>query len=305
VTIVLHDSAADLVSCIGSIRPELDDGFAELIAVDNDSRDDSVAVVRREAPGTTVLRLRQNRGFAVGANQAWPRARGGYWMLLNPDARLSPRALRIMAEWMDRHPTVGIGSAELRRADGTVEATGHREPSPWPPLLEASRLHLALPARLRGRVLRGQYWRDGDQTDAGWVPGTAVIVRRKAVEDVGLLDERFFLYGEDLEWCLRMRSAGWSIGVCTAADAVHLGTSSSSKAFTDDEVRRRIAEGIFEAIRVSRGAPAAKRYALASEIGQAIEARHPFRAPEWREYARRSAVAWREVRRQAPPGRRS
>ena len=67
----------------------------------------------------------------------------------------------------------------------------------------------------RGRIMRGAYWRGGDQLDAGWVPATALLVRRQAVDSAGLLDERFFLYGEDIEWCWRMRRAGWSIGVCS------------------------------------------------------------------------------------------
>jgi N-acetylglucosaminyl-diphospho-decaprenol L-rhamnosyltransferase len=297
VTLVLYKSEQEVARCIQSIRTELDSGFAELIAVDNASPDDSVAVVRREAPGAKVLRLPENRGFAAGANQAWAHARGRYWMLLNPDTQVSSAGLRAMSEWMDRHPSIGAASPEIHNEGNVPGATGHRLPSPWPPLLEASRLHHVLPRRLRGRILRGAYWTGGDQLDVGWVPGTAMMARRTAVEDVGVLDERFFMYGEDLDWCMRMRRAGWSIGVCTGTTVVHRGGASSSRTFTEEEVRRRIAEGIFQALGKARGVRFAKTCAFAFELDQVIEAWHPRRTPEWRAAARASARAWRRARR--------
>ena len=123
-----------------------------------------------------------------------------------------------------------------------------------------------------------------------------MMIRREAAEDVGLLDERFFLHGEDLEWCWRMRSAGWSIGLCTAAIAKHRGWTSSSATFASDEIRRRMARGGMEAVRMARGARYARTFALAMEIRHAIEARHPRRNAKHRDLSREWVEAWRTAR---------
>jgi GT2 family glycosyltransferase len=296
VTVVLYNSEPVVGNCIESIRPELESGFAELLAVDNCSPDDSAQVVQRVAPAARVLRTGSNLGFAAGANQAWPHAKGHYWMLLNPDARLSPSGLRVMAEWMDRHPSVGMASAELRNEDGVLQGAGQPFPSPWLALLEASRIPRLLPAGIRGQLLRSHY-RPGDQTDAGFVPGTAVMARREAVEQAGPLDERFFLHGEDVEWCWRMRSAGWSLGVCSAAVATHDGCFSSLATFSSGENRRRMTAGGLEAVRMAKGDRYARAWAIAMEAGHRIEARHPRRTAQHREAAREWAEAWRTSRR--------
>jgi GT2 family glycosyltransferase len=291
VTVVLYNSERELDACIRSIRPELEDGFAELIAVDNASPDRSVAVVEREAPEAHVLRAERNRGFATGANLAWPHVRGRYWMLLNPDVTLEPGALGALVSWMDRRPQIGIASAELRDGDGGGPlSAGRALPSPWRPLLEASRLHLLLSRGLRGRLLRGAYWTGGDQLDAGWVPCTAVIARRDAVEVTGLLDERFFLYGEDMEWCWRMRQAGWGVGVCSGVQARHRGSSSAVRTYGYTETRLQMALGELNAIQLARGYTHALLYAWTTAAALALEAMAPRRRSKGRRTSARAAA---------------
>jgi GT2 family glycosyltransferase len=293
VTVVLHNSERGLADCIRSIRPELDDGFAELIAVDNASPDESVEIIERVAPEARVVRSPQNRGFAAGANRAWASVRGRYWMLLNPDVVLDPGGIRELATWMDRHPTIGSASAELTDGDGGgPRSAGRAVPTAWRALLEASRLHLLLPRGLRGRVLRGAYWVGGDQLDAGWIPATAMMVRREAVEQAGLLDESFFLYGEDIEWCWRIRDTGWSLGVCSSVAGRHREGSSAVRTMGDAETRARMARGEVEAVRAARGARYARLYAYATALALRLEALHPGRAPERRRGSREAARLW-------------
>jgi GT2 family glycosyltransferase len=294
VTIVLHNSEEGLEACLAAIRPELEDGFAELVAVDNASPDASVEVVRREAPGAEVVSSHSNGGFAAGANLAWPRARGRYWMLLNPDVVLDSGGLRALAEWMDTHPTIGLASAELSDATGGgPHSAGRAMPAAWRKLLEASRLHRAIPRRLRGRLLRGAYWMGGDQLDAGWVPGTALIVRRDAIESAGLLDESFFLYGEDIEWCGRMQRAGWGVGVCSGVRARHDGSASAHETFGADETHARMIAGEIAAVRALRGNRHARRYARATALALRLEALAPGRDSEHRRRIGAAARAWR------------
>ena len=290
VTVVLHNSEDGLAACLRGLAPELADGFAELIAVDNASPDDSAAIVRRDVPGARVVAAARNGGFAAGANLAWPHVQGRYWMLLNPDVTLEAGALRALAAWMDARPAIGVASADLRDGDGDgPPRTGRALPSVWRPLLEASRLHLLLPRGLRGRLLRGSYWRGGDQLDAGWVPGTAMIVRRVAASSVGPLDERFFLYGEDLEWCWRMRRAGWGIGVCDDVIARHRESRSAARTFAADDLRARMIGGELAAVRLAQGRAHARAYALATAVALRLEG-HRSAARAWR-------VAGREVER--------
>lgn len=294
VTIVLHNSEHGLTACIDAIRPELDDGFAELVAVDNASPDGSVELLRHSAPGAEVIDAGHNRGFACGANLAWPRVRGRYWMLLNPDVVLDPGGLRVLAEWMDARPSVGLASAELSEAHGGgLPSAGRAVPAAWRPLLEASRLHRLLPRELRARLLRGAYWTGGDQLDAGWVPGTAVIVRREAIDSAGLLDEQFFLYGEDIEWCGRMRAAGWAVGVCSSVNARHDESASARETFGVNETDARMIAGEIRAVRMLHGDSYARRYARAIALALKLEAIAPGRSREQRERIRKAAHNWR------------
>jgi GT2 family glycosyltransferase len=295
-TIVLHNSEHGLSACIEAVRPELEDGFAELVAVDNASPDTSVDLLRREAPTAKLVTADRNRGFAGGANLGWPHARGRYWMLLNPDVVLEAGGLRSLAEWMDAHPSIGLASAELSDpTGGGLRSAGRAVPSAWRALLEGSRLHRLLTPVLRGRVLRGAYWTGGDQLDAGWVPGTALIVRREAIESTGLLDERFFLYGEDIEWCGRMRRAGWGVGVCSAVRARHDGSASARETFGADETSSRMVAGEIDAVRVLHGDRYARRYARATALALKLEAIAPGRSREQRERIRAAAHTWRST----------
>ena len=293
VTIVLHNSERELGRCLAAIRPDVLRGFAELIAVDNASPDDSAGAVASVVPDARMIRSDENRGFAAGANLAWPHARGRYWLLLNPDAELDEGGMERLAAWMDAHHQLGAASAELTGpVGGEPLSTGRAQPSPWRALLEASRLHLLLPRRTRGRILRGAYWSGGDQLDAGWVPATALLVRREAVDSAGLLDESFFLYGEDIEWCWRLRRAGWSIGVCSTVRARHWEGGSALRTFDHEAVRRRMVEGEVEAVRKIQGDRYARAYARANALALGIESRHPGRSAERRRSARSAARAW-------------
>jgi len=296
VTIVLHNSEHGLAACIAAIRPELDAGFAELVAVDNASPDSSVELLRREAPGAEVIDAGGNRGFAAGANLAWPRARGRYWMLLNPDVELDRGGVRRLAEWMEAHPSIGLASAELSDPDGGgPRSAGRATPAAWRALFEASRLHRLLPRGLRGRLLRGAYWTGGDQLDAGWVPGTALIVRGEAIDSSGLLDEQFFLYGEDIEWCGRIRRAGWRVGVCSAVRARHEESASARETFGSGETNARMVAGEIQAVRMLRGDRYARRYARAIALALKLEAIAPGRSREQREQIRAAAHTWRST----------
>jgi GT2 family glycosyltransferase len=295
ITIVAHNSAPEIYDALHSVRPAAVSGFAEILVVDNESPDDSVARIEADFPEVRVICAGANRGFAAGCNIAWPHARGRYWLLLNPDATFPPDAVERLVAWMDAHPRVGVASPEISHGAGEPESPCRAYPSVSLVLLELSRLHLLMPRRLRGRVLQGPYAARGDCTDAGWVPGTAMIVRRAAVDEVGLLSEDFFLYGEDIEWCWRMRQAGWGVGACGSVAVSHSHASSAGRSLGSDEASVVMARGIYAACRRLRGPLRALLFALASVAALAIEAHHPRRTKEARSRAGAAGRSWRRV----------
>ena len=295
IAMVLYNSAETLPDCLGSVREAVDSGFAELIAVDNASPDDGIAVLRAHMPAARVVEMGENRGFGAGVNAALARARGRYWLLLNPDVRAPAGGLRGLVAWMDSHPALGVASPDIVDVDGRWEEPGRPLPSIGRTLLRISRLHRLLPASVRRRVFRAGYWTSGDQLDAGWVPGTAMIVRPAAVRAVGPLREELFMYGEDVEWCWRMRRAGWGVGVCSSTTFVHATSSSARLTFNEGDVERRIAEGMDGACRVMYGPRHARALAALTALTFALDARTPGRSTAERDQSRAAARVWRRL----------
>jgi GT2 family glycosyltransferase len=154
-------------------------------------------------------------------------------------------------------------------------------------------------------VFLGAYWTGGDQLNAGWVPGTAMIVRSAAVGDVGPLREELFMYGEDVEWCWRMRRSGWRIGVCSSTTFVHDTSSSARLTLSEDGVERRIAEGMDAACRLMYGPRHARALAALTALAFALDARLPGR-PDAQQRARAAAWQWRRLAaRRDPPSLRT
>jgi N-acetylglucosaminyl-diphospho-decaprenol L-rhamnosyltransferase len=295
ITIVVHNSARWLETCLRSIRSDLASGFAELLVVDNASPDDSMAIVAREWPPARSIDAGGNRGFAGGCNLAWPSVRGRYWLLLNPDVLVPEGGLRHLVEWMDREGEIGAASPELIDEAGRRRSVGQRAPSLGLVFIEMLRLHRLLPAAVRARWLRGAYWRAGDQRGVDWIPGTALLARREAVEGAGLLSERFFMYGEDIEWCWRIRRAGWRIGVCGSVAFRHLEGGSSDRTWGREGTLARMAAGIVSACRAIRGPRYARAYATAQAAALALESCLPHRSTEERARARGFARAFRRA----------
>jgi N-acetylglucosaminyl-diphospho-decaprenol L-rhamnosyltransferase len=295
IAMVLYNSSDSVRDCLRSIRAELDGGFAELIAVDNASPDDSAAVLRRTLPTAEVVEMDENRGFAAGVNAALARARGRYWLLLNPDVVAPAGGLGHLIAWMDAHPALGVASPNIVDVNGRWEEPGRVLPSVARTLLRLSRLHRLLPVGLRRRLFRGGYWTSGDQLNAGWVPGTVMVVRPAAATEVGPMREELFLYGEDVEWCWRMRRAGWRVGVCSGITFTHGTSSSALRTFGEDDVERRIAEGMDAACRLMYGATHARALAALTALAFALDARIPGRSPAQRARARASARVWRAL----------
>jgi N-acetylglucosaminyl-diphospho-decaprenol L-rhamnosyltransferase len=271
ISIVTWNSARHISSSLTSVFDKTRDMHAEVIVVDNASTDGTPELVRRHGQARLLVNDR-NVGFAAAHCQAWQAASGRLWLLLNPDATLQPGALGALMSFADRHPRAGLVSPRLIGVDGAVQHCAQADPSVGRTLLEASRLHRLLPRRLRARALLGSYFSHDISVPVGWTWGTALLARREAVAAVGALSDRFFMYGEDLEWCLRMRRGGWQVWFCADAEVRHLGAGSAAQRWSEAERRERILRGIDEAIRTHRGVTYTRFLKAAQLSALAIEA---------------------------------
>jgi len=201
--------------------------------VDNGSTDGSPAMVRHAFPQVHLIANEGNRGFAAANNQAL-RAMGfdqdpptpesslpRYVLLLNPDTEVEPGAVSALVDFMDAHPAVGVAGARLSYGDGSFQHSAFRFPGLWQIALDL----LPAPGRLYASRLNGRYprrlYEAGRPFPIDHPLGAAMLVRREAIVQVGLLDEGFFLYCEEIDWCWRMRRAGWPAYCVPQARVVH------------------------------------------------------------------------------------
>ncbi len=203
----------------------------EIIVADNGSTDGTVAMLAEEFPRVQVLPGTHNEGFAVPMNRAMRRARGDYIALLNPDTLVHPAAFDRLVAFLERTPEAGIAGPKVLNPDGTLQAPCRRGDSrPWAVISYFSGLSRLFPERpfFNGYLLSHL---DEDQTyPVDGVSGSCMVIRREVVEAIGYLDERFFAYQEDADYCLRARQAGWRVYYYPEAQITHFGGQGGSRA---------------------------------------------------------------------------
>lgn len=211
-----------LRGCLRSVFAELEGATftGEVIVVDSASSDGSVDMVSAEFPQARLLASSENLGYSRGNNEGLRLALGRYILLLNPDTEALPGALASAVEHMDGHPEVGVLGPQLLFPDGRVQSSRRRLPTLATAAFESTWLQPYAPRR----VLDDYYARDLPDdavSEVDWVVGAALMVRREAYERVGGLDETFFMYSEELDWCRRIRDAGWKVVYFPRARVVH------------------------------------------------------------------------------------
>ncbi|MFN2286093.1 MAG: glycosyltransferase family 2 protein [Anaerolineae bacterium] len=192
----------------------------EVIVVDNASHDDSVAMLRTTFPDVQVIANTENRGFTGGNNQGLAAATGEYLLLLNPDTEIIADALPRMVDYIRAHPDVGMVGPQLLNPDGSVQSSRRHFPSLPVLFLESTWLEKLTPRKLL-RHYYAQAQPDDAIQDVDWITGAAMLARREAFAQVGGMDEGFFMYSEELDWCRRIRDTGWRIVYFPEARIVH------------------------------------------------------------------------------------
>lgn len=291
--IIVNWNVRDLLRrCLHSISNPQYPLSTEIILVDNASSDGSVEMLRAEFPQVRLIANSINRGFPAANNQGLAVARGRYVLLLNPDAEVLSDALATLVRFMDEYPDVGVVGPQLLNSDGSVQSSRRRFPTLMTAFFESTWLERWAPRSL----LRRYFVRDrpDDATlDVDWITGAAMLVRRAAVEQVGEMDEGFFMYSEELDWCRRIKTAGWRVVYYPAARIVHHEGKSSEQAVPARHVNfQRSKIRYFRKYHGPRAAMILRLYLLALYAGQlGLEAlkwlvgrKRPLRAQRVRAY---------------------
>ena len=201
VVIVSYNVRSYLEQCLQSVRRALEGIEGEVFVVDNHSTDDSVEVVKRDYAWVKLMENQENQGFARANNLAIRQAQGEYVLLLNPDTIVEESTLRNVLAFMEAHPKAGGAGVMMRNEDGSLAPESRRAlPTPWVSCLKMigfdKRYYMShLPWEEPGRI--------------EVISGAFCFLRRKALDEVGLLDEDFFMYGEDIDLSYRLLKGGW------------------------------------------------------------------------------------------------
>jgi GT2 family glycosyltransferase len=230
VIIVSWNARGYLRECLASIRRTGGNVVKEVIVVDNASTDGSPEMVAAEFPEVNLIRAGQNLGFARANNLGLQAARGDYLALVNSDVVVHPGCFQTLTGFLEAHPRAGLAGPRVIGRDGQPQRTCRRLPGVWNTVCETFGLDTAL-ARcpwFSGREMR--HWKQDRTAQVPVLSGCFWLARRAAVEQVGGLDERFFFYAEDVDWCRRFRQAGWQTWYVFEAGATHFGGGSSANA---------------------------------------------------------------------------
>ena len=181
--------------------------------------------MEREFPGVHLIRSGRNRGFAAANNEAINRAAGRFILLLNPDTEVRPDTIAVLARYLDDHPRVGVCGPRILFPDGSFQSCGYRFPTLWSEIRMSKNVNKLIKAVLGTETFVADH---PEAREVDWVDGACLMIRRSVIDQIGPLDEQYFLYGEELDWCFNARKAGWVIAAVPAAEMIHhLGQSSS------------------------------------------------------------------------------
>jgi N-acetylglucosaminyl-diphospho-decaprenol L-rhamnosyltransferase len=252
--VTVSHNVRDLV--LGSMRAlerERDSAAIEVLLVDAASSDGTSDAVAGAFPWVRVLASRENLGFTGGNNRAMRVARGRHILLLNPDAEVRPGAIARMAAHLDANPDVGVVGPRLRWPDGSTQSSRRRFPSRLTAFVESTVLQRWLGG---SALLRRFYMADRPEDrrqDVDWLVGACLMVRAEVVRHVGVFDDRFFMYSEEVDLCRRIKSAGWRVVYLPDAEVVHHEGRSSQQNLTARDLRFHESRFLYYAKHHGRG----------------------------------------------------
>lgn len=230
ISIVSLNTSDLLRDCLNSLLQAPTRIAFEIIVVDNGSQDGSAEMLRAEFPQARLIRLDRNEGYTHPMNLGLRAGQGRYLLQLNPDTLVCPGMLDGLVEFMDARPAVGIATPRVLNRDGTLQKQCRRSAArPWDVFTYFLGLSKLFPKSRRFGGYLMTYRRDDELFEVEAVSGSCMIIRRGVVEQIGYLDEDFFAYQEDTDYCFRAREAGWKIFYVPGVSLVHFGGQGGSR----------------------------------------------------------------------------
>jgi N-acetylglucosaminyl-diphospho-decaprenol L-rhamnosyltransferase len=245
--VVTWNAAGHVERCLDSVRR------VETIVVDHGSTDGTVELVRERFPGALLIE-QENRGMGGGNNAGLRAAHGRYALLLNSDAWVKEGSLERLVAFADEHPEAAVVGPRLLNPDGTLQRSVRGDPTLWRLATEYLFLRKLAPRTQALNAFYGGGFAHDEVREVESLQGAALLVRREAVDAVGLFDESFFMFSEETDWLYRFRRAGWKVLFYPGAEVVHLGGASHGGRLYVENLR-----GILRFLDKHRGAREAER----------------------------------------------
>jgi GT2 family glycosyltransferase len=271
IVIVSWNSRDLLRDCVATLLELTRTAELEIIVVDNGSTDGSQEMIKLSFPKAILIENDRNLGFARACNLGMKSAASELILLLNSDTFVKDDVVGRCAMHMMQRPDIGMLGCELRYPDGRRQHTANRALGIRQTLFERLWLYKLVPAARRPEMLLGGYWEGDREIAVDWLAGAFLLLRRELYDRSGGFDTRFFMYGEDSEWCMRLRRLGYKIVCAPQLGAVyHVGAASSDLLWTDRERLCRCYAGGIGAYRALNGSRRAKLFRLAELLGAAV-----------------------------------
>lgn len=232
IIIVSFNAEKLLKECLESLYQETQETSFDVWVVDNNSRDESVRMIRENFPEVNLIENEDNVGFSKANNQAVVRSTSDYVLLLNPDTVVRDRAIDKMVAFIDTHPDVGISGCRVLNEDGSLQPACRRSvPTPKVAFYHLSGLSRLFPNNRTVAKYNLTYLDPDQPHEVDAVSGAFLLIRKAVVDQIGVLDEDFFIYGEDVDWCIRAKNAGWKLMYYPDAEILHYqgGCSANSR----------------------------------------------------------------------------
>jgi GT2 family glycosyltransferase len=268
ISIVSWNTSDLLRQCLQSLFANLDGTDAEVIVVDNASDDGSADMVAREFPQVILIRQGFNGGFAQANNVALAASTGRYFLLLNSDTIVHPGAISHLVDFMEFSPSVGAVAPKLHNPDGSLQRSCSTFPSSVGEFYDALYLSKLLPRSKRFGGYAMSHWDFDSTRDVDFAGGSCLMLRRSALDQVGALDEDYFMYTEEADLCYRLKHAGWRIVFLPDAHIVHIGGQSSRRVASRMAVQLPMSRYRF--IRKFKGARDAAMFKAAVALGSLL-----------------------------------
>ncbi len=228
IVIVNWRTPALLKQCLDTVSKDEEAKSFEIYVIDNASHDESLSVLAREFPYVKVIANDQNVGFSKACNQAIPKAKGKYILLLNPDTIVVDSAISKLGAFLDNHPLVGAVGPKILNEDGTLQLACRRSfPSPTAAFFRLTYLSKLFPENPHIAKYNMTYTDPNKEAEVDALSGSCMMIRKNVVEKIGLLDEDIFMFGEDIDWCWRVKQYGWQVFYYPQAAIYHSHGASS------------------------------------------------------------------------------